>query len=355
MRKSLTVGVTTTLVAVATLVAAPIAFADVDTEECDNANGALGAVCYQYEILRTSPEVRLSDRTLVLRRDPGPAEQVTASVTKTVQSAYKVTNAIADSTALTWAFGGSGKAGKITTPVTKDAEFEFQANGSASATGTTTVTRTSEVAITWTSDYTLTYPAVPARRGYRVYTYVIGKEHEVNQRRCVKDLLGVRCGEWQTMTVREPTGIEIEEVPLGWSAQIFQACKPGVVNWTAYEDPSGESQVGRPSHISCVHLDLTQDRYRITADSGLVIGAGRLKVTSSREDPRTRDLEEFTVRLLDEDQKNCTLRVVRDPKTGPATFRTGRMNGTLTVWTGEDPNIPRTYHGSINVVDWQLD
>jgi hypothetical protein len=331
----------TTLASAVFLVMAAPAYADVDSSDCDSA--ALGAICYEYELLRSETGVALSGEESVLKKVPAGTAQDAATTGKLTKTAsYKITNAVSEAKAFAWSFG----AGKIITPVTGNTEFSGGLNGS----GTTTVTTTSETSITWSSEYTISHDAVPVRRGYEIFTNVVGNRYEVNQRQCEKKVWGLYCYDWQTMIVEAPTGINIREQGLGWTQTLFRACNPGGVVWKTHYRPE---KVGTPSIFGCLNTNFATNTYTIASTGGVIMDTGTF-ATTSIELNNVYDPDTIVIALQGNYGGSGTVTITRDPYAGEGnTVRTGRMDSDL-VTVPIASQGTQQFYGGVEITGWPL-
>ncbi|MGN9812680.1 hypothetical protein ACTMSW_25430 [Micromonospora sp. BQ11] len=262
---------------VGSVVNASPALAVVD-DKC--ATASVGATCYQYEILRRQIGVPLSGESKVFRVLPGASPvgpTVSANITAT--SSYKITNAVSQTAAFSWSFGSSREFGAIANLVAGSASAGIKIDGNVSASGSTSVTRTSETSIGWSTTYSVSHPPVDVRRGYDIYTHVLGNKYEVNQRACEKKLWGTYCYEWQTMFIDEPTGLGVREQPLGWGSTAFGA--GGRAVWTTNVDPRYVGQGVCPFPIG-LNIDLARNTYQFSCYL-TILAQGNVQVSNIRE------------------------------------------------------------------------
>ena len=311
------------------VVTASPASAAVDDRQC--AAAPLGAACYQYEILRRQVGVPLSGENKIFRVPPtaspvGPT--VTANITTT--GSYKITNAVSQTAAMTWSFGGSRETGAIANLVAGTVSAGVKIDGNVSASGSTTITRTSETAVSWSTSYTVSHPPVGVRRGYDIYTHVLGNRYEVNQRACEKKAWGTYCYEWQTMTVEEPTGVGVREQPLGWGATSFGA--GGRPVWTTNVDPQYVGAAVCPFPLG-LDINLETNTYRFGCYWS-ALAEGSVQVSTIREN-WINDLDSATITLTSGKARGV-VQLTRSPyaQGNPRTVTMNSSTGIEFVGTG---------------------
>jgi hypothetical protein len=309
-KRGLAVGVLLVLACAATVTVAAPAQAEVDSSDC--AEVAYGDECFEHELLSSQIGVPVSGEEKILEKEPsGTGQDAITSVAMTKTDNYKITNAVSQADAFAWSFGlmGGGE-GSISVPVIGSANLELSANGGITASGTRTVTRTDETSITWTATYTVSHPAVPVRRGYAIYTSIEGNKYEVNQRRCERKVWGLWCDEWQTMTVEVPTGLNIREQGLGWTASLFHACAPtGTALYTKHYDVT---KIGTLSNASCLHIDFTDNTWWLSSTAALYLNAGTF-TTTSVDLNAVFDPDRIVVELQGNSAGGGTVTITRDP------------------------------------------
>lgn len=318
---------------------------------------------YEHRLLRTQTGVLLDAQPGKLGRDrlgmmdPDEAPNPTAQTyEKSWSSTLTVSNSLNKKAVLDFSIGTTSTAGAVAkVGVTEAAgiDLKSEAGGSTSAraSGEISLTRTTAESASATFSVTVTHPAVNRPHlGYDLWYTTIGNLYEIAQRRCDVGPGGCLFSEWQTVTIKVPTGAKITYKSLGWGDTVFDASKCCVgtpqPKWLTHPNSALLNKQVCPTVTSLV-LDTNTARYRFQCAHAGDPAEGLFVISDVDDNSYPYDVNSFVAELRG--QVTGRVKVVREAHRPGNTVRPLTMNsvGALTAnaWAS-------TRGGTFRIVGW---